>query len=260
MWMKRYVLSTFVALTMSTGSFAGGTEDYIGSVWATAGTYCPKGTMEANGQTLQVQAYQALFAVMGCNFGGNCQTTFAVPDMRGRTPVGMGTSPGLSNVALGQKRGYEAVQLNANQLPAHTHPFSPIRGNQDVTIPATTGANTNLSGTVGVVSEQGNTGNDFTPVAGQTYQLSGASVVGSLNLIGPYSTTPLTDNPAKVSGVSVDASKMTPSIPAKTVSIQTLTGGEVGYNATNNVAVSTLPPQMGLKYCITVEGIFPPRP
>lgn len=258
--MKRHLLTTFVALTIATGSFAGGPDDYIGSVWATAGTYCPMGTVEANGQTLQVQQYTALFAVMGCTFGGNCQTTFAVPDMRGRTPVGAGTTAGLTPVALGQKRGYESVQLNANQLPAHTHPFSPKTGNQDITIPATTGAHTNLSGTVGVVSEQGNTGNDFTPVAGQTYQLSGASVVGNANLIGPYSTTPLPNNPAKVSGVNVDASGMTPSIPAKTVSIQTLTGGEVGMNTTNSSAVNTLPPQMGLKYCITVQGTFPQRP
>lgn len=254
--MKRHLLTTFVALTIGTGSFAGGPDDYIGSVWATAGTYCPTGTIDASGQMLQIQAYQALFAVIGCNFGGDCQTTFAVPDMRGRTPVGAGTTAGLTPVALGQKRGNESVQLNANQLPAHTHPFSPKTGNQDVTIPATTGAHTNLSGTIGVATFVGNT---QVPSASNTYRLAGFSTApGSPH--GPYSSESLPNPAASITGVSVDASEMTPNIPSKTVSIQTITGGEVGMNTTNNSALGTLPPQIGLKYCITVQGIFPQRP
>jgi len=61
--------------------------------------------------------------------------------------------------------------------------------------------------------------------------------------------------------VSVDASGMTPAIPAKTVAITTLTGGAVGYN--NNVpssTMATIPPQLGLRYCIVWDGIYPERP
>ncbi|MDD3342127.1 MAG: tail fiber protein [Sulfurospirillaceae bacterium] len=254
--MKRHALATFMALTMSVGSFAGGPDDYIGSVWATAGTYCPRGTIEANGQILQIQAYGALYAVMGCAFGGDCRTTFAVPDMRGRTPVGAGTTAGLTPVPMGQKRGYESVQLNAKQLPAHTHPFSPKTGSQDVTIPATTGTNMNLSGTVGVATFVGNT---QVPSASTPYRLAGFSTApGSPH--GPYTSESLPNPAASITGVSVDASTMTPNIPAKTVSIQTVTGGEVGANSTSNLPISTIPPQIGLLYCITTVGTFPERP
>lgn len=260
--MKKYYLSALAALTLTTSAFALGTEDYVGSIGMTGAQFCPYGTVEANGQLLSIQQYAALASLYGTVYGGDGKTTFAVPDLRGRTPVGLGQRDGSSSAPIvtpGQKRGQESVTLSAANLPMHNHPFTPTTGNQNVTIPATTGSGTTLSGTVGVVAAQGNTGSDFTPVSGQTYQLAGANVNGGGSMVGPYSDTKPSAS-AKVSGVNVDASGMTPNIPAKTVTVTTVTGGTVGANSTPNTPVTTIPPQLGVKYCIVVNGIYPQRP
>jgi len=262
--MKKYYLSVLAALSITTSAFAcdGSGGEYIGSVCLTAATFCPANvTVEANGQVLSVNQYQALFSLFSYTYGGNGSTTFGVPDLRGRTPVGYGQGPGLSNVAFAQPRGKESVTLTANNLPAHAHPFTPTTGDQNVTIPATTGVNTTLIGTVGVVPDVANTAGDMKPSAGTTYQLAGTTASGSTTVTGPYTNAALPATPAKISGVSVDASGMTPAIPAKTVAVQTVTGGVVGYN--NNVpssTMATIPPELGLRYCIVTVGLYPTHP
>lgn len=86
-------------------------EKYVGEVFSTAGTYCPTGTLEANGATLPLMDYQVLYAVIGTTYGGDARTAFNVPDLRGRTMVGIGSGPGLAGVSLGTKRGAETVML-----------------------------------------------------------------------------------------------------------------------------------------------------
>lgn len=96
-------------------------EPLIGSVCLFAGNFCPKGYAEANGQLLSIAQNTALFSILGTTYGGDGQTTFALPDLRGRSPVGTGQGPGLSNLALGETAGAETVTLTQAQLPAHTH-------------------------------------------------------------------------------------------------------------------------------------------
>ena len=69
----------------------------------------------------QFPSTNALFALIGTTYGGDGQTTFALPDLRGRLPVHQGQGPGLSNYVLGQMGGSETVTLTSQQLPAHTH-------------------------------------------------------------------------------------------------------------------------------------------
>jgi len=73
----------------------------------------------ASGRSMQL--LKALFSLLGTTYGGNGQTTFALPDFRGRVPVGVGQGPGLSNYDLGQVSGSESVTLTINQLPQHNH-------------------------------------------------------------------------------------------------------------------------------------------
>jgi len=260
--MKRTYLSALAALTFTSSAFACGYDDFVGSICTTANTYCPAGTLAADGSVISIQEYAALYSLIGHVYdGGNSQTTFGLPNLNGRTPVGYGSGPGLSVVQLGQKRGQENVTLTAANFPAHIHPFTPTTSTQNVTIPATAGVNTTLNGTVGVVPDVANTAGDMKPSAGTTYQLAGTTASGSTTVTGPYTNAALPATPAKISGVSVDASGMTPAIPAKTVAITTLTGGAVGYN--NNVpssTMATIPPQLGLRYCIVWDGIYPERP
>lgn len=96
-------------------------EAFIGTILPWPMNWAPQGWALCNGQLLSIQQYTAVFALLGTNFGGNGQTTFGLPDLRGRVPVGMGQGAGLSNVNLGQMGGVENVTLNATQIPAHTH-------------------------------------------------------------------------------------------------------------------------------------------
>ncbi|MDQ2696675.1 MAG: tail fiber protein [Pseudomonadota bacterium] len=94
---------------------------FIGAVCLVAFTFCPRGYAEANGQLLPISQNTALFSLLGATYGGDGQTTFALPDLRGRSPVHVGQGPGLSNITLGQQGGAETVTLNLNQIPAHSH-------------------------------------------------------------------------------------------------------------------------------------------
>lgn len=94
---------------------------YIGLIQAFAFPFPPVGWVLCNGQLLQIAQYDALYSLIGTTYGGDGVSTFGVPDLRGRSPLGIGTGPGLSNYVLGQMTGTESVQLQLGQLPAHNH-------------------------------------------------------------------------------------------------------------------------------------------
>ena len=88
--------------------------------------FAPKGWALANGQFLPINQNQALFSLLGTTYGGNGQTTFALPDIRGRTPMHMGNGH-----VLGEKAGSESVTLNIQQLPTHLHFMNASGDNAD---------------------------------------------------------------------------------------------------------------------------------
>ena len=96
-------------------------EPMIGEVRLFGGNFAPRGWAFCEGQLLAISQNQALFSILGTTYGGDGRTTFGLPDLRGRTPIGPGNGPGLSDYRLGQKGGQETVQLNSNQMPSHTH-------------------------------------------------------------------------------------------------------------------------------------------
>jgi microcystin-dependent protein len=83
--------------------------------------FAPQGWAFCHGQILPIAQNAALFSLLGTTYGGDGQTTFALPDLRGRLSPGAGQGPGLSNYDLGQTGGTESVTLTTNQMPAHTH-------------------------------------------------------------------------------------------------------------------------------------------
>src|SRR5258706_583900 len=90
--------------------------------------FAPKGWAFCNGQFLPINQNQALFSLLGTTYGGNGQTTFALPDLRGRVPVHAGggsPGPGLSPYTIGQSGGQESVALQTGELPPHTHVLDP---------------------------------------------------------------------------------------------------------------------------------------
>lgn len=93
-------------------------ECFIGQIMLTGFNFAQRGFALCNGQLLPINQNQALFSLLGVQYGGNGQTNFALPDLRGRTPVGPG---GPQNYVQGTAFGVEAVSLIQNQMPPHTH-------------------------------------------------------------------------------------------------------------------------------------------
>lgn len=83
--------------------------------------FAPRGTVACQGQLMSIAQNTALFSLLGTTFGGDGRTTFGLPDMRGRVPLGWGQGPGLSPRQLGEKNGTESVTLNMSQMPSHNH-------------------------------------------------------------------------------------------------------------------------------------------
>jgi microcystin-dependent protein len=96
-------------------------EPFLGEIRLVGFNFEPRGWAFCNGQLLSIAQNTALFALLGTTYGGNGQTTFALPDLRGRAPIHMGQGPGLTNRRIGEVGGSENVTLTANQLPAHNH-------------------------------------------------------------------------------------------------------------------------------------------
>jgi microcystin-dependent protein len=96
-------------------------EGYIGEIRLFAGTYAPINWLVCDGSVLSISQYDALYSLIGTAYGGNGTTTFALPDLRGRLPMGQGAGIGLTYRTLGQKGGEQTVTLSLNQVPEHTH-------------------------------------------------------------------------------------------------------------------------------------------
>jgi len=96
-------------------------DPFIGQIQPFGFNFAPRGWSTCAGQILAISSNTALFSLIGCTFGGDCRTTFALPDLRGRSIVGVGNGPGLSPMIWGERGGSEQFQLLASQLPAHSH-------------------------------------------------------------------------------------------------------------------------------------------
>ena len=97
------------------------TAPFLGQICNFGGNFNPPGCAFCDGQLLAISQNTSLFAILGTIYGGDGETTFALPDMRGRLPMNHGTGPGLSPRQIGQRGGTEKVTLIVNQLPAHKH-------------------------------------------------------------------------------------------------------------------------------------------
>jgi microcystin-dependent protein len=104
---------------------AGALQAYVGEITLYAGFYVPNGWAALDGSLLNKADHLDLFNAIGTTYGGDGVTTFGLPDFRGRTAIGVGQGPGLSNYAMGQTAGTETVTLGVNNLPSHNHTLPP---------------------------------------------------------------------------------------------------------------------------------------
>jgi microcystin-dependent protein len=98
-------------------------QPYVGEIRIFAGNFAPLDWMFCDGSALPISENETLFTVIGTTYGGDGETTFNIPDLRGRVPIHQGQGPGLSNRVIGEAGGAEEVTLTVNQTPAHTHPL-----------------------------------------------------------------------------------------------------------------------------------------
>ena len=96
-------------------------QQMIGEIRMFGGNFAPRNWAYCNGQLLSINQNQALFSILGTTYGGDGRTTFGLPDLRGRTAIGQGQGPGLTNRPLGQRLGTTTNTLTFNNLPSHTH-------------------------------------------------------------------------------------------------------------------------------------------
>jgi microcystin-dependent protein len=93
-------------------------QPYVGEIRMFAGNFAPAGWMFCEGQLLPISENETLFQLIGTTYGGDGQSTFAMPDMRGRLPIHQG-----NGFTLSQSGGSEQVTLTVPQIPVHTHAF-----------------------------------------------------------------------------------------------------------------------------------------
>ena len=96
-------------------------EGYYGEIRLFAGTRIPRNWLLCDGRLLDINNNQALYSVIGTNYGGDGRTTFGIPDLRGRVPIGAGQSLGTSFYRMGERAGFEVVTLKESQMPTHSH-------------------------------------------------------------------------------------------------------------------------------------------
>lgn len=125
--LKKNMLATIGALSMTLGVVGtpnraeAGFYPFLGDIMIVGFNFCPRGWAEAAGQLLSISQNQALYSLLGTQFGGDGRTTFALPDLRGRLTLGQGAGPGLTSRQIGQRIGTETKVMTQATMPTHSH-------------------------------------------------------------------------------------------------------------------------------------------
>ena len=244
------LVSAFVLVPQD--SFACGTDAYLGEICLTAASYCPKDTLEASGAMLAVNQHPQLFSLLGCTYGGNCQTSFALPDLRGRAPVHYGQGPGLTSIPFGQNYGRELIVQRESQLAAHKHvaTFTPSGGGSGGTASGT--ITLPVTGSAKIASSASGAGS-VTPsnhaVLGKAeHGLDGAKIYRPAGTVADLTIGP----EGAVTGTATGS-----------VTLDVTGGGSGGTVTVDNTGASdpmwVAGPRLAMRYCIVAEGLYPPR-
>ena len=151
-------------------------DPMMASIMIFAGNFAPRNWAYCDGQLMAISQNNALFSLLGTTYGGDGRTTFALPDLRGRAPIGPRHGPGLSSYSLGQRGGVETVTLNITQIPSHTHTAVVTEGSAHLPVNTTEGDEDEKNPAAGVLA---NTGADNYASSANGSYVSGAPVVGT---------------------------------------------------------------------------------
>jgi microcystin-dependent protein len=169
-------------------------DPFIGEIRMFAGNYAPRSWAFCDGQMLSIAQNTALFSLLGIYYGGNGQTTFALPDLRGRVPIHQGTGINMSGRTIGEIGGLEGIALVPNEMPRHTHTVNAQskRGNTNDPTDAVWATSTlnqydgNISGSKmmsGIISSSGleQSHNNMMPLLGVSFIIALTGIFPSRN-------------------------------------------------------------------------------
>jgi len=134
--MKKTITFFCLTLCLCFANSANAQDPMLGEIRMFAGNFAPQGWAKCEGQLLSIAQNSALFSILGTTYGGDGESTFGLPDLRGRVPLGPGNGPGLSNKSLGQKSGTETNTLSVAQMPAHNHTINAVSSDGNKSAPA----------------------------------------------------------------------------------------------------------------------------
>lgn len=201
-------------------------------------SFAPRNWQWCEGQLLAIAEYQSLYSLLGTNYGGDGRVTFGVPDLRGRTAIGHGMGPGLSNRIIGRKGGSEAVQLDIDSIPSHNH-----------TATGHASSTGSLSGTPNSNAEVkcNNTTSNTSDPAGKVWgKFTGRDTVYADSVSG-------TDEmQSGLVNVTVDLSPVS-------VNVQTTIDSVTIGNTGGGRAHENMSPFLVVPYCICTVGLYPSR-
>ncbi|WP_432463722.1 phage tail protein [Agarivorans sp. QJM3NY_33] len=199
-------------------------EPYLGTMTPFAGTFTIEKFAMCLGQQVAISQNPSLFSILGATYGGDARTTFGIPDMRGRSPVGVGTRPGGKTYYQGHMMGNEYAVLALSQMPEHTHAatFAPS-------------GNISVSSSLQAATDTATT----TTPASNTHLAAGAS---SMYVAPGFQPPTLTE------------------IEGLTVELQGSTGGNVTVgNTGGGNAIDITNPVQVVNWQISLDGLYPPR-
>jgi len=220
------------------------TDPFIGEIMMVPFDFAPKGWVLCNGQILSISEHGALFALIGSQYGGDGRSTFAVPDLRGRVPIGAGQGRGLQQYReLSYQYGNETIALTNNQLPTHTHTatFHPTYDDG-----SSESENGTVTGTLKVTEAEADSITPGSDCVLGTVQ----STTKKVNPPNIYSTTGTADKQLRNGSVTGTSSGGGGGI----------TGGEVVVDDQGQgLRFGLLQPSLTINFCIATDGLFPPR-
>lgn len=254
------------AFSWSSASYACSPEPYLSAVCVLAWTRNDlRGYAPAAGQIMSLSQNQALFALLGTTYGGNGQTTFALPDLRGRTIIGAGPMPGGANYVVGQVGGNANTTLTVAQLPAHNHALAPVSlagVTATIDLSKATGATAALSG-VPFSADISKLKLRANNASAGTSSPTGAVLAvpnGPANRIYT-STAPDVDMAAASIAGSITVSSTATAPVTLPASAQATLGGSLPAGTTGVTGSSqpfdNMQPYLAMYYFIATQGVFP---
>jgi microcystin-dependent protein len=230
-------------------------DSYTGTICSFGFNFCPYGWLRTDGTIYQISEFQALFSLLGNNYGGDARTTFGVPDLRGRSVVGAGMGPGLIEIPLGTKVGAQQVVISLSQLPKHNHDatFTSSGGGSSGGGTATGTVSLPVTGSVKVGSS--NPASKSTTLAQKSVLVQ--PTVGSVAIYGPAGST---------ADVQLGPDGAVTGIAQGSVTLNVTGGGSSGggtvtvENAGASAPVVVQSPVQAATYCIQSMGLYPRRP